>query len=72
MVKINNYWYSYEEIKEALEKKGYTFLTLEVSDSLRDYPLYETYALKDGEKPTVLNHLKSVAIKEFEKKPSLI
>ena len=72
MVKINNYWYSYEEIKEALEKKGYSFLTLEVSDSLRDYPLYETYALKDGEKPTVLNNLKSIALKEFEKKPPLI
>jgi len=72
MVKINNYWYSYEEIKEALEKKGYIFITLEISHSLRDYPLYETYALKDGEEPTVLNHLKSVALKEFEKKPLLI
>lgn len=72
MVKINNYWYSYEEIKEALGKKGYTFLTLEVSNSPKDYPLYETYALKEGEEPTVLNHLKSIAIKEFEKKPQLM
>lgn len=72
MVKINNYWYSYEEIKEALEKKGYTFITLEVSDDPRDYPLYDTHALKNGEEPTVLNHLKSVALKEFEKKPPLI
>jgi len=61
MVKINNYWYTYEEIQEALEKKGYTVVTLEVSSSERDFPLYETYALKNGEEPTVLNNLKTVA-----------
>lgn len=72
MVKINGYWYSQEEIKEALEKIGYTVVTLEVSISPRDYPLYETYALKDGAEPNPLNVMKSIALKEFEKpKPEL-
>ena len=49
MVKINNYWYNYEEVKEALEKKGYTVVTLEVSSSAKDFPLYESYAIKNGD-----------------------
>ena len=72
MIKINCHWYSHEEVKEALEKKGYTVVTLEISTHPRDYPKYETYAFKDCEEPTVLNTLKSVALKEFQKKPPLI
>jgi len=72
MVKINNYWYTYEEIKAALEKKGYTVVTLEISSSAKDFPLYESYAIKNGEEPTILNNLKTVALKEFEKRPQLI
>ncbi|AZA84775.1 hypothetical protein C1637_18510 [Chryseobacterium lactis] len=72
MIKINCHWYSNEEIKEALEKKGYTIVTLEVSTDPRDYPLYETYALKTEEEPGTLNLLKSVALREFQKKPLLI
>lgn len=72
MIKINGYWYENKEVKEALEKKGYTVVTLEISIHPRDYPLYETYALKDDEQPTILNEFKSVAIREFEKKPPLI
>ncbi|KQT17406.1 hypothetical protein ASG31_08320 [Chryseobacterium sp. Leaf404] len=72
MIKINGYWYNDTEIKEALEKKGYTIVTLEISSEARDFPLYETYALQNGESPTVLNRMKSVALKEFEKKPELI
>lgn len=71
MVKINCHWYSNEEITLALQKKGYTIVTLEISDNARDYPLFETYALKEGTEPNVLNTLKSVALKEFEKKPEL-
>lgn len=72
MIKLNGYWYDNQEVKEALEKKGYTVITYEVSADARDYPLYKTYALQPGEKPTVLNTIDSVAIKEFHKKPPLI
>lgn len=72
MIKINGYWYESSEVKEALEKKGYTVVTYEISDNKRDYPLYETYALKDGQSPTVLTTMKSVALKEFNKKPPLL
>lgn len=72
MIKLNNYWYSYDEVKDALKKKGYTVITLEISTKPRDYPLYETYALKEDEKPSVLNTLKSIALNEFERKPPLI
>lgn len=72
MVKINGYWYNQDEVKLALEKIGYTVVTLEVSTHVRDFPLYETYALKDGAEPNALNLIKSVAVKEFEKpKPEL-
>jgi len=71
MVKINCHWYTIEEIQKALEKKGYTVITLEISDCPRDYPLFETYALKNGEDPSSLNTLKSIALSEFEKKPEL-
>ncbi|KMQ63017.1 hypothetical protein ACM46_13790 [Chryseobacterium angstadtii] len=72
MIKINGYWYSGTEIKQALEKKGYTVVTLEISTEPRDYPQYETYALRNKEEPTVLNTLKSRALHEFQKKPKLI
>lgn len=72
MIKLNGYWYTHDEVETALCKKGYTIVTLEVSTAPRDYPLYQTYALKNGEEPTVLNTLKSIALKEFEKKPPLI
>nr|WP_315032498.1 hypothetical protein [uncultured Chryseobacterium sp.] len=72
MIKINCHWYSHEEIKEGLEKKGYTIITLETSTDPRDYPLYETHALKNNEEPNALTILKSVAIREFQKKPPLL
>ncbi len=72
MIKLNGYWYTHDEVKEALEKKGYTILTLEVSIHPRDFPLYETYAMKGKEEPTVYNEFKTVAIKEFQKKPPLL
>ncbi|KPE53024.1 hypothetical protein AOB46_03285 [Chryseobacterium indologenes] len=72
MIKINGHWYSSTEVKEALEKKGYTIITLEISTERRDYPQYETYALMNREDPTVLNTLKSVALKEFQKRPPLL
>lgn len=72
MIKINCHWYTAAEVKEALEKKGFTVITLEVSVDPRDFPSYETYALKSGEEPTVLNTMKSVALDQFNKKPPLI
>ncbi|MBP7174361.1 MAG: hypothetical protein KBA33_09905 [Cloacibacterium sp.] len=71
MIKLNEYWYSHQEVKEALEKKGYIVITAEASDHPRDFPRYQTYAFKKGEEPNVLNTLESVAIKEFHKKPPL-
>lgn len=72
MIKINCHWYEHTEIKEALEKKGFMVITRETSTEPRDHPLYETYALKEGEDPTVINTMKSVALKEFNKKLPLI
>lgn len=72
MIKLNGYWYEPSEVKEALERKGYTVVTYEISDEPRDYPLYETYALQPGEVPSILNTIKSVALKEFNKKPPLV
>lgn len=72
MIKINGHWYSSNEVKEALEKKGYTIITLEISTELRDYPHYETYALINKEEPGVLNTMKSIALKVFQKKPPLL
>lgn len=71
MIKINCHWYSCEEVEEALRKKGYTIVTLETSTDPRNYPLYQTYALKDSE-PSPITTLKSVALREFSKKPKLI
>ncbi|MDR2238173.1 MAG: hypothetical protein LBE92_18775 [Chryseobacterium sp.] len=72
MIKINGHWYSSTEVKEALERKGYTIITLEISTERRDYPQYETYALINQEEASVLNTLKSVALKVFQKKPPLL
>ena len=72
MIKINGYWYTQQEVETALRQKGYTVVTLEVSAHVRDYPRYETYALKNGENPSALNKLQTVAIHEFHKKPPLI
>lgn len=72
MIKINCHWYNHDEVKEALEKKGFTVITLEISTEPRDHPLYETYALKGHEEPTVLNTMRAVALEQFNKKPSLI
>ncbi len=63
MIKLNGYWYSHEEVKEALQKKGYTVITLEISTEPRDFPQYETYAIKNGEQP----YCKLVILPKMEK-----
>ncbi|GEM_PF-1268985 len=72
MLKLYGHWFSHDEIAEALKKKGYTVVTLEVSTHPRDYPLYKTYAFKDKEKPDITDTLQSAALKEFHKKPALV
>lgn len=72
MIKINEYWYTQQEVETALRKKGYTVVTLEMSAHARDYPQHETYALKNDENPGALNKLQAVALKEFHKKPPLM
>ncbi|UDQ55013.1 hypothetical protein LJF28_04925 [Chryseobacterium indologenes] len=72
MVKINGYWYNHDEIVEALEKKGYTIIRDEELPDRRGNVKIEWYAIKNGEEISVLNTLKSVAVKEFHKKPLLM
>lgn len=72
MIKINGYWYNYDEVKEALEKKGYIVICeMDEADARGDKKV-EWHAIKGDENVTVLNTLQSVALKEFQKKPPLI
>ncbi|AYO58208.1 hypothetical protein CO230_08775 [Chryseobacterium sp. 6424] len=68
MIKLNNYWYSYEEVREALEKKGYTIVLDEHEPDKRGNIKTEWSAIKDGQTQTI----QSAAIKEFHKKPPLV
>lgn len=68
MIKINNYWYSYDEVKEALEKKGYTIVLEESEPDKRGNIKTEWKAIKDGKE----ENMESVALREFHKKPQLI
>lgn len=72
MIKLNGYWYSYEEVEDALRKKGYTICVEEWEPDRTGYVKMETHALKEGESPSPLNRLSDVAIKEFHKKPPLV
>lgn len=66
MIKINGYWYSHQEVKEALEKKGYAIYYEE--RAFGGIALNTWVALKDG---AALN-MADAARMEFEKKPPLI
>lgn len=68
MIKINNYWYSYDEVKEALQKKGYTIVLDEYEPDKRGNVKTEWKAIKDGKE----ENMQSVALREFHKKPQLI
>ncbi|ROH98391.1 hypothetical protein EGI16_21385 [Chryseobacterium sp. G0240] len=70
-VQLNGYWYTHEEISEALTKKGYTIICDKCEDK-RGTTIVEWHAIKDDEEISVLNTLQSVAIKEFHKKPPLV
>lgn len=72
MVKINGYWYNYDEIIEALQKKGYTIIREENEPDKRGNVLVDLYAIKGDENTSILNELKSVALKEFHRKPPLV
>lgn len=72
MVKINGYWYGYDEIIEALEKKGYTIIRQENEPERNGSTVIDWFAVKGDEQPTILNDMKSVALKEFHKKPPLV
>ena len=68
MIKINGYWYSYDEVKEALEKKGYTIVLEEYEPDKHGDVKNEWKAIKDGKE----ENMQSVALREFHKKPQLI
>lgn len=72
MIKLNGYWYSQNEVADALRKKGYCITCIESEPDKRGNVTHSWHALKNGETPTVLNTLSSIAIKEFHKKPPLI
>lgn len=67
MIKLNGYWYSYEEVVEALEKKGYTIIH-ETDTDRRGNTINLWTAIKDGKS----QKLESAAIDEFHKKPPLV
>lgn len=72
MIKLNGYYYTYDEVIEALEKKGYKIIRLEISDNPRDFPLCQWFAFKGNEPCIATDRIESVAIKEFHKKPPLL
>lgn len=67
MYKLNGYWYTHEEVTEALKKKGYTIVCTDYGQDRRGNEQIETVAIKDGQTQTV----QSAAIKEFHNKPAL-
>lgn len=72
MVKINGYWYNYDEVIEALQKKGYTVICDEYEPDKHGNVKTQWHAFKEGGSPNPLNTIDSVALKEFHKKPPLV
>lgn len=68
MTKINGYWYSHDEITEALKKKGYRIICTDYGQDRRGNEQKEVVAIKDGKSQSV----QSAALKEFQKKPALV
>lgn len=68
MIKLNGYWYTYQEVKEGLESKGYVISFYENEPDKRGNFTTDWYATKDG----ISKKLESAAIEEFHKKPKLI
>lgn len=67
MIKLNGYWYSYTEVREALEKKGYVVIH-ETDTDRRGNTINIWIAVKDGK----TQPMESAAIEEFHKKPPLV
>ena len=68
MIKINCHWYSHEEVKEALQKKGYVIAFDEYEPDKRGNIKTEWVAIKNGKS----QNMQSAAIEEFHKKPPLM
>lgn len=68
MLKINCHWYTHEEVKEALQKKGYVIVLDEYEPDRRGNVKTEWLAIKNGKSQP----MQSAAIDEFNKKPPLI
>lgn len=66
MIKLNGYWYSHQEVKEALEKKGYAVIH-ETDTDRRGNTINIWTAIKDGK----THSLEDAAYKEFHRKPPL-
>lgn len=68
MIKINGYWYTHQEVTEALRKKGYAIAIDEYEPDKRGNVKTEWIAIKNGKS----QNMESAAIAEFHKKPPLI
>lgn len=68
MLKLNGYWYSYAEVREALEKKGYAVIHEETEPDKHGDTKNIWTAIKDGK----THSLEDAAFNEFHKKPPLI
>lgn len=68
MIKINCHWYTHDEVKEALQNKGYVIAFDENEPDKRGNIKTEWVAIKNGKSQS----MQSAAIKEFHKKPPLI
>lgn len=67
MIKLNGYWYNNQEVKEALEKKGYVVQMEQDGPDRRGNITTVWLAVKNGS----VQSMQSAAIEEFHKKPLL-
>lgn len=72
MHKLNGYWYTHDEVVNALQKKGYRIILIKHDPGKDGMCQKDWHAVKEGEEPTPLNYLKSIAVKEFHKRPELV
>ena len=68
MINLNGHNYTFDEVKDALQRKGYVIAFDEYEPDKRGNIKTEWVAIKNGKSQT----LQSAAIEEFHKKPPLI
>lgn len=70
-MKINCHEYSFNEVKEALERKGYNIVYVVSHPDKRGNIETNYFALLPGEEPEPRTKMESVALKLFHRKPPL-